>query len=163
MKAPCLEVLLRILDAVRRTSGSHEEQAHLCHRLEYQLALAVGREGEARCRRVDVLDARGRQVDRLREPQRAGSLTDMVASERVQRILSDVRELDDEEKAQLETELLAEDADVGKSWGEEVDRRAARALAADVPGLRRDEVRSLFAMAPGDARARLAELLDARK
>lgn len=87
----------------------------------------------------------------------------MVASERVQRILSDVRELDDEEKAQLETELLAEDADVGKSWGEEVDRRAARALAADVPGLRRDEVRSLFAMAPGDARARLAELLDARK
>ena len=31
----------------------------------------------------------------------------MAASERVQRILSDIRELTDEERAQLETELLA--------------------------------------------------------
>ncbi len=46
----------------------------------------------------------------------------MAASERLQQILlSDVRALNDEEKAQLETELLAEDADVGRSWGEEVD------------------------------------------
>jgi hypothetical protein len=87
----------------------------------------------------------------------------MAASERVQRILSDVRELTDEEKAQLETELLADDAVAGRAWGEEIDRRAARLLAAEASGLGRDEVRSLFAMSPADARARLTELLDARK
>lgn len=87
----------------------------------------------------------------------------MAASERVQRILSDVRKLTDEEKAQLETELLAEDAVAETSWGEEIDRRAARILAGEASGLRRDEVRSLFAMSPADARARVAELLDARR
>ena len=84
-------------------------------------------------------------------------------SERVQRILSDVRELTEEEKAQLETELLAEDASAERVWGEEIDRRAARVLAGETSGLSRSEVRSLFAMPPADARARLATLLDARK
>lgn len=87
----------------------------------------------------------------------------MATSERVQQILSDVRALSEEEKTQLEVELLAEDAAVGRAWGEEIDRRAARVLASDAHGLARDEVRSLFAMAPTDARARLAELLAARK
>jgi hypothetical protein len=87
----------------------------------------------------------------------------MAASERVQRILSDVRELTDEEKVQLETELLAEDAVAESAWGEEIDRRAARVLSAEASGLGRDEVRLLFAMSPADARARLAELLDARR
>jgi hypothetical protein len=86
----------------------------------------------------------------------------MVASERVQRILSEVSELSDEEYAQLEAELLADDAVAGTSWGAEIDRRAARALGSDEPGLGRDEVRALFAMAPADARAQLARLLDAR-
>jgi hypothetical protein len=45
----------------------------------------------------------------------------------------------------------------------EIDRRAARALATDARGLGRDEVCSFFAMSPAEARARLAELLDARK
>lgn len=87
----------------------------------------------------------------------------MAVSERVQRILSDVRELTDEEKAQLETELLAEDAAVERAWGEEIDRRAARAHATEANGLTRDEMRSLFAMSPADARARLGALLDARE
>ncbi len=38
--------------------------------------------------------------------------------------------------------------------GEEVDRRAARVIADGGRGLDRDEVRSLFAMAPPEARAR---------
>lgn len=87
----------------------------------------------------------------------------MAASDRVRRILSEVRELSAEEKAELETELLAEDATAGKAWGEEIDRRAQRVLAGEATGLSRDEVRSLFAMSPGDARTRLAQLLDARK
>lgn len=84
-------------------------------------------------------------------------------SERVQQILSDVRGLTDEEKLELETELLAADVAAEQAWGMEVDRRAARALAGEANGLRRDEVRALFAMSPADARAWLAALLDARK
>jgi hypothetical protein len=87
----------------------------------------------------------------------------MVTSQRVQRILSEVRELTDEEQIELEAELLAEDVAAGQAWGAEVDRRAARMLAGEVNGLRRDEVHALFAMSPADARARLAEILDARK
>jgi hypothetical protein len=87
----------------------------------------------------------------------------MAISERVQRILSDVRGLSDDEKLELETELLAEDVAVEQAWGAEVDRRAARVLAGEVSGLRRDEVRALFAMAPADARARLTILFDDRK
>lgn len=83
----------------------------------------------------------------------------MAVSERVQQILSDVRELTDEEKSQLETELLAEDAIAERAWGEEIDRRAARALATETTGLGRDEVRSLFAMSPADARVRLGAAL----
>ncbi len=91
------------------------------------------------------------------------SLEGMAASDRVRRILSEVRELSDDEKAELETELLAEDASAGKAWGEEIDRRAQRVLAGEATGIGRDEVRALFRMSPADARARLAELLDARK
>ena len=87
----------------------------------------------------------------------------MAVSERVQRILSDVRALTQEEKVQLETELLAEDVNAERAWGEEVDRRAKRVLAGETNGLSRSEVRSLLAMSPADARARLATLLDARK
>src|SRR5262249_10072390 len=87
----------------------------------------------------------------------------MATSQRVQRILSEVRELTDEEKLELETELLAEDAAAEQAWGAEVDRRAARVLGGEASGLCRDEVRALFAMSPADARARLAALLDARK
>ena len=87
----------------------------------------------------------------------------MAASDRVRRILSEVHELTEEEKAELETELLAEDAAVGRTWGEEIDRRAERVLAGQGTGLGRDEVRSLFAMSPAEARAQLAGLLAARK
>jgi len=87
----------------------------------------------------------------------------MVASERVQRILSEVRELTDAEQAELEAELLAEDATTGAAWGAEIDRRAARVLASGAAGLGREDVRALFAMSPADARARLAKLLDTRR
>jgi hypothetical protein len=87
----------------------------------------------------------------------------MAASDRLRRILSEVRELSAEEKAELETELLAEDAGAGAAWGEEIDRRAQRVLGGEATGLSRTEVRSLFAMSPADARARLTQLLDARK
>jgi hypothetical protein len=87
----------------------------------------------------------------------------MATSQRVQRILSEVRDLTDEEKLELEAALLAEDAAAEQAWGAEVDRRAARVLAGEASGLRRDEVRALFVMSPADARARLAALLDARK
>jgi hypothetical protein len=87
----------------------------------------------------------------------------MAASGRVRHILSEVSELSDEEKAELESELLAEDASAGRAWGVEIDRRAERVLGGTTAGLRREEVRLLFAMPPAGARARLAELLDARK
>lgn len=87
----------------------------------------------------------------------------MAMSERVQQILAELRALSDDEKSQLETELLAEDVAVGRAWGEEVDRRAARALSTNARGLDRSEMRSLFAMDPVAARARLSELLAARK
>ena len=87
----------------------------------------------------------------------------MAASDRVRQILSEVSRLNDEEKAELEAELFAEDAATGRAWGEEVDRRAARALAGEARGLNRDEMRALFAMPPAEARIRLAGLLDARK
>jgi hypothetical protein len=87
----------------------------------------------------------------------------MAASDRVRQILSDVRKLNDEEKAELEAKLCAEDAATGQVWGEEVDRRAERVLAGEAVGLDRDEVRSLFGMSPAEARTRLAALLDNRK
>lgn len=65
----------------------------------------------------------------------------MATSQRVQRILSEVRELADEEKMELETELLAEDAVAEPAWGAEVGRRAARVLAGEASGLRRDDPR----------------------
>jgi hypothetical protein len=87
----------------------------------------------------------------------------MATSERVQQILSEVRALSDDEKTQLEAELLADDGSVGRAWGDEIDRRATRVLTTNARGLDRDEMRSLFGMDPAGARARLAELLAARK
>ena len=87
----------------------------------------------------------------------------MAASDRVRRLPSQVRELSLDENAELEIELLAEDATAGKAWGEEIDRRAPRVRAGEANGLSRDEVRSLFAMSPTDARAQLTQLLGARK
>ena len=87
----------------------------------------------------------------------------MAASDRVRRILTEVGQLSAHEKDELEVELLAEDASAGRAWGAEIDLRAQRVLDSEGPGLRRDEVRSLFAMSPEDARARLTQLLDTRK
>ena len=70
--------------------------------------------------------------------------------------------LSEEEKAELEAELLAEDAAAGRAWGDEIDRRAQHVLRGEASGLSREEVRSLFAMSPADARARLTALLDSK-
>jgi hypothetical protein len=86
----------------------------------------------------------------------------MPASNRVKHILSEVRDLSEDEKAELEAELLAEDAAAGRAWGEEIDRRAQRMLEGEPNGLSREEVRSLFAMSPADARARLTALLGSK-
>jgi hypothetical protein len=86
----------------------------------------------------------------------------MAASNRVQHILSEARDLSEDEKAELEAELLAEDAAAGRAWGDEIDRRAQRVLQGEAPGLSREEMRSLFAMSPADARARLTALLDSK-
>jgi hypothetical protein len=86
----------------------------------------------------------------------------MNASGRVQRILAEIRELTDDEKLELETELLVEAA-AERAWGAELDRRAARVLAGEASGVCRDEVRALLAMPSSDARARLAARLDAVK
>lgn len=87
----------------------------------------------------------------------------MAASDRVRRLPSQVRELSLDENAELEIELLAEDATAAKAWGEDIDRRAQRVRSGEANGLSRDEVRSLFAMSPADARAQLTQLLGARK
>src|SRR4029077_14588240 len=55
----------------------------------------------------------------LREPQPPVP-QGMAVSERVQQILTEVRELTDEENAQLETELLAKDAIAERAWGDEI-------------------------------------------
>ena len=57
------------------------------------------------------------------------TVMDMAASKRVQRIAPDVRELRDQEKAQIDPELLAARADPGTSWGEEVDLHRSKADA----------------------------------
>jgi hypothetical protein len=87
----------------------------------------------------------------------------MATSQRVQRILSEVRELTDEEKIELEIELLAENATAEQAWGAEVDRRALRVLAGEASGLSRDEVRALLAMSPTEACGRLATRTDAMR
>ena len=87
----------------------------------------------------------------------------MAASERVQRLLEAVRQLSDAERAELDAELLVQDAAIGRLWGEEVDRRAERVLKDGARGLSREQVAELFAMPPAQARAELAKILESRR
>jgi hypothetical protein len=61
------------------------------------------------------------------------------ASPRVQQLLSEVRKLSEDERAELEAELFAEDPDVAGAWGTEIDRRAQRLLGGEARGLNRTE------------------------
>jgi hypothetical protein len=87
----------------------------------------------------------------------------MAASERVQRLVEAVRQLSDTERAELDAELLVQDAAIGRLWGEEVDRRARRVLDDGARGLSREQVAALFAMPPAQARAELAKILESRR
>jgi hypothetical protein len=57
----------------------------------------------------------------------------------------------------------AEDPAIALAWGEEVDRRAQRALRGEAAGLSRAELGSLQAMPTEDARELLAKRINARK
>ena len=87
----------------------------------------------------------------------------MAVSERVQRLVSAVRELSEDERAELDAELLVQDGEAGRAWGEEIDRRAQRVTDGEASGLDRGQVNALFAMSPTEARAELARILHARR
>jgi hypothetical protein len=82
----------------------------------------------------------------------------MARSERVQRMVSELRQLSDEELSELEAELLALEGEMEQAWGEEIDRRAGRALRGEETGLTREQLTSLFTMPAADARAALARM-----
>lgn len=67
------------------------------------------------------------------------------------------------ELCEVADELCGEAGGVDRSWGIEIDRRAAHLLTTNARGLSRGEMLSLFRMDPVLARARLAEHLVVRK
>jgi hypothetical protein len=83
----------------------------------------------------------------------------MARSERVQRLVSELRQLSDEELSELEAELLALDGETEQALGEEIDRRAGRVLRGEVTGLTRGQLTALFTMPAADAPAALARML----
>jgi hypothetical protein len=87
----------------------------------------------------------------------------MSTSARVRHLLSEVRKLSEDERAELEAELFAEDLDVERVWGEEVDRRAQRVLGGEVRGLDREELAALLGLPPAEARAQLSKILASRR
>jgi hypothetical protein len=101
---------------------------------------------------------------RLLAPHPRGPyLPSMAASERVQRLVEAVRQLSESERVELDAELLVQDAAIGAAWGEEIDRRAHRVLGDGARGLSREQVATLFAMPPAQARAELAKVLESRR
>jgi hypothetical protein len=87
----------------------------------------------------------------------------MSASNRVRQLVTEVRKLSEDERAELEAELFADDPAVASAWGEEIDRRAERVLGGDTSGLSRDHLTALLAMTPADARAHLSKILASRR
>ena len=58
---------------------------------------------------------------------------------------------------------LAEDPAIARAWGEEIDRRAERAVRGESEGLSRAELAALAGMPSDDARERLAQMVASRK
>ena len=87
----------------------------------------------------------------------------MCASNRVRQLATEVRKLSEDERAELEAELFTDDPEIARAWGEEIDRRAQRVLGGDAGGLSRDQLSALLSMPPADARARLSQILAARR
>ena len=73
-------------------------------------------------------------------------------------MVSELRQLSDEELTELETELLALEGDMERAWGEEIDRRAGRVLGGDESGITREQLMALFTVPAAEARAELAKM-----
>ena len=86
-----------------------------------------------------------------------------AGSARVRHIVELVAELSEDERSQREAELQGDEAVVGRAWGEEVDRRAARALRAESASLSRPQLAALLETDPAEARAHIARVLSARR
>ena len=87
----------------------------------------------------------------------------MSASARVQKLLAEVDALSEDERTELELALLAQDPEVAKVWGAEMDRRARRALQSEGGGMTRPELEAILALPPGEARARLSAIIASRR
>jgi len=86
-----------------------------------------------------------------------------ASSVRVRHIVELVAELSDEERLKLEAELGAQEASVGRAWGDEIDQRAARALRGESAPLSRTELTALLETDPTEARAQLSQVLTSRR
>jgi hypothetical protein len=86
-----------------------------------------------------------------------------ASSARVRHIVELVADLSDEERSELNAELEGLDVAVGQAWGEEIDRRAERALIGKSRPLTREQLAALLEADPADARAQLSRVLPSRR
>src|SRR5258708_5105399 len=86
-----------------------------------------------------------------------------ATSTRVRHIVELVGELSEQERTELEAELEGQEVSVGPAWGEEIDRRAARALRRESAPLSRAQLTALPEATPTEARAQLSQGLSSRR
>jgi hypothetical protein len=86
-----------------------------------------------------------------------------AGSVRVRHIVELVAELSDDERSELEAELQGDEVAVGRAWGEEIDRRAVRALRGESFSLSRPQLAALLETDPAEARAQLAQVVPPRR
>jgi hypothetical protein len=86
-----------------------------------------------------------------------------AGSVRVRHIVELVAELSADERSELEAELQGDDIAVGRAWGEEIDRRAVRALRGESSSLSRPQLAALLEADPAEARAQLSHVLSSRR
>jgi hypothetical protein len=86
-----------------------------------------------------------------------------AGSARVRHIVELMAELSDDERSELKAELQGDEIAVGRAWGEEIDRRAVRALRGESASLSRPQLAALLETDPADARAQLANILSSRR
>jgi hypothetical protein len=86
-----------------------------------------------------------------------------AGSIRVRHIVELVAELSDDERSELDAQLQGNEIAVGRAWGDEIDRRAARALRGESLSLSRPQLAVLLETDPAEARAQLAQVLSSRR
>jgi len=86
-----------------------------------------------------------------------------AGSMRVRHIVELVAELSDDERFELQAELQSDEIAAGRAWGEEIDRRAARALHGESVSLSRPQLAALLETDPAEARAQLGHVLSSRR